>query len=195
MQKWYIKQLVSSLHESARSEENHWYCCHPNSDIHSIWYATGKKLSSLTTYPLSPPKDAAGQRSVVSAWPAGEGPGAEGHTLFTLSASISVWLLWGCFGEQQPKRKCGGRGTKGNFKKGSRSKVLSKKTVTTVISDIKCGFWGIRINLFERWTKNVAIIVVFLPFLCLSPPERFVNFWHKRRTPSVRSTGCIWDVL
>lgn len=67
-------------------------------------------------------KDDARQRSVVSAWPAGESPGAEGDSLFTLSSSISVWLLWGRLGEQQPKRKCGGRGTKGNFKKGSRSK-------------------------------------------------------------------------
>lgn len=72
-------------------------------------------------------KDAARERSVVSARPAGEGPGAEGDALFTLSSSICVWLLWGRFREQQPKRKYGRRGTKGNLKKGSWSKGFNKE--------------------------------------------------------------------
>lgn len=67
-------------------------------------------------------KDAARQRSVVSARAAGESAGAEGDTLFTLPSGIPLWLLRGCLGEQQPK---GERGRKGNVGKGSRSKCLN----------------------------------------------------------------------
>lgn len=114
-------------------------------------------MSSLTVIPSTPflSKDAARQRSVVSARPAGEDPGAEGHTLFTLSSSISVWLLWRRLGEQQPKRKCGGRRTKGNFKKGSRSK----------------NFVCERSGLFCFRNKYCDTIVVFWPLLLFVLPS------------------------
>lgn len=84
------------------------------------------------------PKHAARQRSVVSAWAAGENPGSEGDTLFTLPSSISVWLLRGCVGEQQPKGKCGQTGTKGHFEKGPRSKCSNCSVLLNTTLDIVC---------------------------------------------------------
>lgn len=55
-------------------------------------FLIGNKASgnSLEVYFLLPPKDAAKQGFVVSAWPAGENPGAEGEPLFTVSPGFSL---------------------------------------------------------------------------------------------------------
>lgn len=106
-----------------------------------------KLTASILSYFLLffPPKDAARPRSVISARSAGEGAGAKGDTLFTLPASISVWLLWGCLREHRPKRKGRRGGAKGNFKKGSRSKslgILRNKSLHSNVVLVKLEIWN-----------------------------------------------------
>ena len=124
-------------------------------------------------------KDAARQRSVISARSAGENPGAEGHALFSLPASLSVWLLWGCLGEQQPKGKCGGRRTKGNFKKSSKGRSLAYLRKHSPMPEphwvhvqcrrclpIHCGP-GVRLCYSLKLNPEIMLLTLFSHSLCV----------------------------
>lgn len=170
MQKWYIKQLVSSLHESARSEENHWYCCHPNSDIHSIWYATGKKLSSLTTYPLSPPPRMLQDRGLSSP------PGLLERVLELKDTHCSPYLLaflFDCYEDalenSNQKENVGEEERKETLRKALEVRFYQRKLLQLWFPTLSVGFEGSGLICLRDELKMLPLLLFSYPF-CVSPP-------------------------
>lgn len=94
------------------------------------------------------------------------------------------------------KENVGEEERKETLRKALEVRFYQRKLLELWFLTLNVGFEGSGVICLRDELKMLPLLLLFsYPFCVSPPPERFVNFWHKRRTPSVRSTGCIWDVL